>query len=249
MKRLLVLCCALLAVLSHAQAPAPKIAITSLVGDTITVAVYRERVGTNLGNASSVIKMPGPLLDVELLKTAQQAVSKAVPGASAFPLKVPAAGSSVDPALVVADGKVSADNVLVDALRQQGFTHLVTATRHRNNNVVRLKNTTIGPGPGQLEGLGFYLDPTVRVQHVDSGELAEGIIAPYLYIKLTLVDLGTLQVRSTQTITENSVSSSVQNKDGVDPWGALTPAQKMDALQALIHRHVADAVPRLFEAK
>jgi hypothetical protein len=234
---------------AHAQAPTQKIAISSLVGDAITVTMYRERVGTNLSNTSSVIKMPGPLLDMTLMKVAQDAITKARPGAAVFTLKVPAAGSNTDPALVVADGKVVADNVLVQALRQQGFTHLLIATKHRNNNIVRLRDGAIGTGQGMIEGLGFYVDPTIGVRNTQSGEVAEGIIAPYLYVQLRLVDLDALQVQSVQTITANSAVSSAENKNGVDAWGALTPAEKMQALQALIDEHVAAAVPLLFQPK
>src|SRR4051812_283436 len=84
---------------AQAQAPAaPKIAISSLVGDVLTVAFYRESTVTRMSNATEVLKMPGPLLDIALLKVAREAVAKAAPGAEVFPLKVPVAGSNVDPA-------------------------------------------------------------------------------------------------------------------------------------------------------
>jgi hypothetical protein len=233
---------------AQAQAPAaPKIAITSLVGDALTVTVYREATSSNLSNASTILKMPGPLLDIALLKVAQEAVAKAAPGATVFPLKVPLAGSNVDPAAVVVDDKVVAGNVLVDALRQQGFTHLVTATKYRHNNVVRLADGPLSTR-GSLEGMGFYVDPTLRVQSTRSVERSEGIVAPYLYIQLRLVDLATLEVR-TQSITANSVTAAARNKEGTEAWGALTAEEKIRAAESLIKMHVAQAVPALFAPK
>ncbi len=235
---------------AQAQAPAPvaaKIAISSLVGDILTVSIYRGT-GTNLSNAANVLKMPGPLLDIEVLKAAQEAVGKVAPDATVLLLKVAVAGSDMDPAAVVADDKVVAGNALIDALRQQGFTHLVTATKYRHNNVIRLAYSTPTTGRGQLEGMGFYVDPSLRVQNTRTGEHSEGIIAPYLYIQLRLVDLATMEVR-TQSITANSVAAAAQNKTGMDAWGALTPQEKLREAESLIKANVANAVPALFQPK
>jgi hypothetical protein len=231
---------------AFAQA-APKVAVTSLVADQFTVTLYRDSTGTNLSNRASTVKMPGPMLDIALLKAAQDAIAKAAPGAAVFPLKVPAAGSNVDPALVYQDGKPDPQNVLVEALRKQGFTHLLTATKLRNSNIIALASGTIGTNKGALEGIGFYVDPTLGVENGAMGR-SEGIIAPYVYIELRLVDLATLETRS-QRITDNSVAASAQNKAGADAWGALTAEEKIDHLQRLIQRGVAREVPALFQAK
>jgi hypothetical protein len=234
---------------ARAQAPvAAKIAISSLVGDTLTVTVYRAATGSNLSNPSNILKVPGPLLDIALLKAAEEAVGKAAPDATVLLLKVAVAGSSVDPAAVVADDKVVAGNVLVDALRQQGFTHLLTATKYRHNNVIRLADSSPSTGRGQLEGMGFYVDPSLPVQSVRTSERSVGIIAPYLYIQLRLVDLATMEVR-TQTITASSVAAAARNKTGMDAWGALTAEEKMKAAESLINSNVARAVPALFQPK
>ena len=234
---------------THAQAPAkPKIAISSLVGDTLTVTVYGGATGTNISNQYETLKMPGPLLDNALLATAREALAKAAPNAELAMLKVAAAGSSGDPTGAVADGKPVAGNALIEALRQQGFTHLFTATKLRHTNVIRLVEGAINSGRGQLEGLGFYVDPTIRVQNVNTHETSVGIVAPYLYVQLRLVDLTTMEMRS-QLITANTVAAASQNKTGSDAWGALTPEEKIGSMQSLIKRHVAQAVPALFPAK
>lgn len=246
-----------LACAAHAQSPqaaasapaaGPKVAMTSLVGDAINVTFRRERAGTNMGNTSTPMKMPGPLLDLTVLKAAQEALEKSLPGASIAALKVPQAGSSTDPAQVYTEGKVVAGNVLVEALRQQGFTHLLTVTKHKAMNNARLRDGELF-GAGQLEGLGFYIDPTIEVQRIGTPERALGIIAPYLYIELRLVDLGALEVRAVQAITASTTVAASNNPEGTDAWGALTAEEKMTALQRLIRRHVAEAAPLLFQSR
>lgn len=240
------------ALVANAQgAGAPKIAISSLVADSITVTLYEQRTGSNVPKPRiATYSLPEPVLDIALLQAARKAAAQAVPQAAVFPLKVPTAGSSVDPAAVVADDeKVVAGNVLVTALKQQGFTHLITATKYHGPNQVQLRNGVVGTEQGFLDGLGFYVDPVIRVQDIDTGERATGIVAPYVYVQLRLIDLASMQVAATQTITATRSVSSAHNKTGVDAWGALTADEKVDALHGLIDRYVAAAVPLLFQAK
>jgi hypothetical protein len=234
---------------AHAQQPAaspqPKIAISSLVGDTMNVTVYRQRSSSRLNNEVDVLKMPGPMFDLAVLKTTQEALGKVLPGADVAALRVPAAGSSADPALVYEDGKLVATNGLVTALKQQGFTHLITATRLRSINAVRLGETDV-IGTGFLEGLGFYIDPNITTQRASTYDVANGIIAPHVYIELRLVDLNAMEIRAAQKITASSLVSAARNPAGTDAWGALTAAEKVEALDLLLRRNVGRAVPLLF---
>jgi hypothetical protein len=231
-----------------AASPQPKIAISSLVGDTMNVTVYRQRSGSRLNNEVDVLKMPGPMFDLAVLKTTQDALSKVLPGANVAALRVPAAGSSADPALVYDEGKLVATNGLVVALKQQGYTHLITATKLRSNNLVRLADRDV-IGTGFLEGLGFYVDPSISVGLRGSTEQGDGIIAPHVYIELRLVDLEAMAISADQKITVNSIAGAMQNQNGSDAWGAMTAAEKIDAVDRLLRRNVAKAVPLLFPAK
>jgi hypothetical protein len=247
-RSLLVLAASLAAFAAQAQAPA-KIAITSLVGDTITLSAYRDRAGTHINqNHTHTWKAEDTVLDLAVLRTAEAAVSKAIPGATVAMLRPPGAGSSGDPTLAVVDGKVVATNPLVDGLRKQGFTHLVTATKIRAPNALRLADG-VGVGKGQLEGLGFYVDPSLMTTRVDKGEQDIGLVAIHAYIQLTLVDLAANEVRATQRVLAHSTFTPGASKDGkLDPWEAMTMKEKGEGLDRLIRHHVAESVPKLFTA-
>jgi hypothetical protein len=230
-----------------AAASAPKIALTSLVGDSMSITHRRDSTGTNIrANPVDVVKIPNPVFDHAVLKALQESLARAVPAATVALLRVPAAGSSGDPNQLVVDGNVAATHPLVDGLRQQGFTHLVTATKLRATNVVKLVDD-VKIGTGQLEGLGFYIDLTMNVERVTTTSTAQGLIAPHLYMQLSLIDLGTLAVVRTQTITDNAIVASSSNPSGTDPWGAMTGEQKVNALQRLIQVSVSRATPLLFQ--
>jgi hypothetical protein len=230
---------------AHAQ---NKVAITSLVADSMSVVLRRDGPGSHFATQSTSIKMPGPLLDHSVLKSAQEALEKLQPGVSVAALKVPAAGSNVDPSQLFSDdGQPVAGNVLVEALKQQGFTHLLAASKRRATNVVKLNDAEI-VGTGYLEGIGFYLDPSLKVERRTAGAFAQGIIAPYVYIRLRLLDLQTMQVRE-QVIAANSIATPTDSKESVDPWEALTAQEKMTVLDRLIRKNVAEAMPALMQAK
>ncbi len=250
--RLLVLAALVLAGTAHAQpaaAPPGKLALASLTGDVLAVTVRREATGTNVqSNPVSLIKMPGPIFDLTLLKAVQAAAERARPQWQVAMLRVPAPGSSGDPTLVVVDGKVAAAHPLVEALRQQGFTHLLTATKLRTRNAVKLAGDQV-VGTGQLEGLGFYIDYSIKVERVGAAESAQGIIAPHMYVQLTLIDLASMAVLDTRRITSNGVAAASRNPEGTDPWGAMSAEEKMRAITRLIDMQTGPAVAELLPAQ
>jgi hypothetical protein len=268
-RRLVLIALAASALAAHAQA-ANKVAVTSLVGDTLTVSTRRDATGTHLRHhLTTVVAMPGPALDLAVLTTVQEALRRAAPTAETALLRVPAAGTPQDPAQMLAGGQAAAGNPLIEGLRQAGYTHLVTVTRLKANNRVAVEDGEI-VGSGFLEGLGFYADPTVAVQRrgaapgsqpapgrggtsqlnfadlgaMDARSGDEGLLAPHVYVRLSLVDLASGQVRAVQDVTASSVAPA-----GPDLWQALSAQQKLDALQGLIRTHVAEAAARLLTSK
>jgi hypothetical protein len=225
-----------------------KVAIVSLIGDVMTVDTYRPRIGTGIdSNHQDVIPIQTPVFDHTALLAAGDALTKLNPAARVVSLAVPAPGSESDPARLMVDGKVAAASAFIASLQEQGFTHLLTIAKHRAPARFHFVGTTVGSG--NLQGIGFYIDNDYRTSRGDTGETGKGFMAPYVYIKLTLVDLGSLQLRGEETITASVARSAARNKDGFSPWGAMTPEQKVGMLKSLIKRHVSEGVPLLFRPK
>jgi hypothetical protein len=235
---------------THAQSadtPYKKVAVTSLIGDVITVDIYRKRVGTMIdSNQQEKLPVPTPVFDELALKTASDAVTKALPSASMATLSVAAAGSDLDPAQFLVDGRIAASHRLVVALRDAGFTHLLVITKQRA--LARLKFVSSSVGSGYLQGIGFYIDSSLNSIRVDTQEKAKGIIAPYVYIKLALVDLNSLQQTREQVIMDSTIRSAAGHKEAFDAWGALTAEEKVSLLQELIRENVSVATPLLFKS-
>lgn len=231
-----------------AAASLKKVAVISLIGDEMTIDTYRRRVGTGVDvNHQEVIALPTPVFDHAALFAAEDALVRLLPAASIAPLAVPAAGSDSDPARVVEDGKVSPTNPLIATLRQGGFTHLLTIAKHRAPARLQLAGSTVGSG--YLKGLGFYIDNHLPTLIRDTNERGQGFVAPYVYVRLALIDLASLDLRGEQTITASTTRSAASNKTGFDAWGAMTADEKLSVLKWLIEERIAGAVPELLRAK
>jgi hypothetical protein len=251
MKHLLITLISLLFVCTaHAQSaetPYKKVAVTSLIGDVITVDIYRKRVGTMIdSNLQEKLPVPTPVFDELALKTASDAVAKALPSASMATLSVAAAGSDLDPAQFLVDGRIAASHRLAVALRDAGFTHLLVITKQRAP--ARLKMADASVGSGYLQGLGFYIDNSFEMLSLDTLQRSTGFVAPYVYIKLALVDLSSLLQTREQVINDSTVRISAGNKEKFDAWEALTAQEKVSLLQDLIRKNVSESAPLLFKS-
>lgn len=225
-----------------------KVAIVSLIGDEMTVDTYRPRVGTLIdSNHQVVIPIQTPVFDHTALLAASDALTKLNPSAAIVLLAVPAPGSDSDLARLVVDGKVVPSNAFVASLKEQGFTHLLTITKLRAPARLQLSGNTVGSG--KLQGIGFYIDNDYRTARSDTRETGKGFMAPYVYIKLTLVDLGSLQSRGEELITASVTRSAARNEGGLSPWGAMTSEQKVDMLKSLIKERISDAMPLLLRPR
>jgi hypothetical protein len=229
--------------------PFKKVAVVSLIGDSITVDTYRRRVGTSIdANNQTTVRLPTPEFDHVALLTAESTLTKLLPATSSIaPLAVPAADSDSDPARLTVDGKVSPSNPLIAALRQGNFTHLLTVSKHRAAARLQLSGLTVGSG--YLRGLGFYIDNDLPTRNLDTGKTGRGFVAPYVFIKLVLVDLASLEVQSEQAITASTSRSAADNEQGADPWGSMTAEDKVSVLKRLTEERIAAALPELFRLK
>jgi hypothetical protein len=135
----------------------------------------------------------------------------------------------------------------VVALRENGFTHLLAIAKHRGIAKFELVGATVGSG--QVQGLGFYVDTELPTKRSDTRESGRGFIAPYAYIRIFLIDLKSLEILGDRTITAATARSAARNESGLAPWDAVTPEEKVSMLEALLRKHVSEAVPLLFQRR
>jgi hypothetical protein len=239
---LLLVCAAL-----PAAAQPRHYAVLSLVGDRLHVAQYypTESAFRSDGNLQAFVQLDDNSLDKTVLQAANAALKAA--DKSASPILLVAQDTSLYDAhaAILKSGRSS--TMLLERidpmLRGSGATHLVLVTKLRHEaRVQQLKDTALGSG--ELEGLGFYVDAG-RGAPNELGSAAHAVLGPFAYVKLELIDLAARKVIKEEKV----VASRVIPTPGTsNPWNALTSAQKVGALQDILRRETARAIPVLLGA-
>jgi len=220
-----------------------RVAILSLIGDEISLVVRTPHL---TGNRTDRVQIPGSALDNYALLVLHDALSKTRSGLPIDLLEVN------DPALYAAqdgllDEQGSDARTVRDAMGKQladvGASHLLLLTKHRGP--ARLRLTFGSVGEGQLRGLGFYLDHTLRVRRSDTSEVGRGLLAVFAYVRLSLVDARSLRVIRSDVEVASSTFSAARNESGLDPWEALSPQQKVEELKRLLRKELLQMLPKV----
>jgi len=216
-------------------------AVLSLIGDALTVVTYEGATGTHLDrNQHQSLPVKDPVFDQAALFAVDDALKLRAPGATVQLLG--AAPSMYEHEERFFKGSTA---VLPPELRKgmAGATHLILITKHRDE--ARLKTAQGAIGAGSIEGLGFYIDKVIWMTRSDTGESAQGMLGPFVYIKASLIDLQSSSVLSQRQITASTTLSAGRAEKGINPWDALPAAKKVEILRNIINEELTRVVPEL----
>lgn len=241
---------ALPATASFAQAPAmpASYAVISEFAREVRVTVFQDAIGSRLDtNPESRLPMPDGVLDKVALLEAKATLGRVAPVSPVW-LISPLDADLLDARGDWAEGSaVKLPPDLADALKQRGSTHLIAFTRHRAEANLRAANDRLGSG--RLEGIGFYVDRVTAMKNSDTLTQSTGFIAPYLYMRATLVDVRSGKVLRSRTIAEGQVLARDRPDQAGDIWNVMSPKEKVERLSNLIKEQVGAAVAELVAAR
>jgi len=227
-----------------AQSGTRSYAVVSEIAREVFVTTFQESTGTRLGaNLTPRLPIADGALEKVSLVAARSAITAADQGAPIW-LIAPLETDLFDARAAYVEGtKVKLPDDLAAEMKQRGTTHLFIFSRLRDEANLRARNARLGTG--QIEGLGFYIDPHAMMTNSDTLVTTKGFIAPYLYARATLVDARTGTILRMRRIVEGQVIAAERAEQGSDPWNVMTPADKVRLLSTLIQRQVGEAVPAL----
>jgi len=218
-------------------------AVVTLIGDALRIVGDEPTTGTKIGrNAVEVVPLTFDVLEVAALKAATDAVLQADASARAAPLKI------TDPAIYAKqdeffDGtRATLPEGILKPLRGSPVTHLLLVTRYRAD--ARMDTGLLRLGNGKVEGVGYYLDREFRLRLIGTNEVTVGYLAPYVYMRVSVIDLATSTVEHTQISTTGKVLTA-SGTGTADPWTILDSAGKIMALRNMINEQLEATVPRV----
>jgi hypothetical protein len=226
---------------------APSFAVISEVAREVSVVTFQESTGSRLGaNMRSRIDIPDGALDKVALVAAKKGLEKAAPGAAVWllaPLPADLFDATQNPAVgdVV---KFPAD--LAQAFQERGTTHLLLFQRFRGEANLKAARETLGSG--RVDGLGFFVDSSTPLVIEGTSKLTKGYVAPYVFMRSSLIDAKTGKVLATQVAAEGRVLVEPATMAGTRAWDMFTPQRKIEMLRDGLIGEIEAALPRLMAA-
>jgi hypothetical protein len=207
----------------------------SVLGRELQLVISAPTVGTRVDrNAKDTLKVGNDFENFILRTTADAARRESL--GEALLLARPANGSVP----WQRDGQaVLVTQALLDAARVARLSHLVLIQPARAEAKLQMFSTVTGAG--QLEGMGFYVDTALEVQRVDNGQWSVGFLAPYAYFDMYLVEVATLDLKAEHRA-RASMAISEPERQGNDPWQALSTERKVEALKQLTQGEIDKAL-------
>jgi hypothetical protein len=234
--------------LHAADAEPPTYAFLSLIGDVLDVSIFEAQIGSKIDkNRHVLLEITGPGFDNAAIAAASEVLQRMVPNAVLTKLETrsPALFKNQRAMFDGASPSVAIPAPIVAALKNQGATRLILITKFRDDADLQMADSHVGKG--KLEGLGFYLDQAMGVRNVESNMESQGILAPYMYARISLIDVQTLRILKEQFIKSSSIYTAQQSKDSTNAWDALTTDQKLRIIERLIRKEIPRIMPDLLE--
>ena len=232
--------CVLFFATAQAQAAGsepPCYAMLSLIGDKLDIVSYQTQIGSNIErNLHEALLIKDPLFDNEAASAAGEAVRRLIPGAALVVLnsRSTALFEKQRELFEEQDSSIALPDAIKAALKREDATYLILITKHRDGAEFAFSNRT--DGSGKLEGLGYYIDNTVLTRPGEGGETGRGFLAPYVYMKVTLIDAKTSKVLGKRNVKSSQPVSGSRAIASTNPWDALTTEQKVRIIEQMIRR-------------
>lgn len=229
---------ALPAAQAQAQNALTAVGVFALLGDSIQVSAASEPTSdTRIERISrEALEVANIGFDSIALKVVRSALLARVPAPR---IELFRATTPIPPdeqrAIAVGASRGELPGWIVQTIEAKQLTHVLLLTRLRADANIRTgDNTSIGRGT--LEGIGFYLDTLYTIQNTATGALSTGLIAPHVYMRLTLLDTQTAAIVRSYDVRDGRAWGARDVQVTADPWTFMTAAQKVTVLREMVEQ-------------
>ncbi len=224
---------------AQAAKPVPamkRVGIFSVLGDSVqvTAATDAPDVSRIERTARDSLDFKGIGFDLIALRAAREEILRTQPVAKVEVYRGPDA-LTVSEQRALAAGAVNAElpGWLVKTIDENKLTHLLLVTRSRG-----AMDATTGDGytigRGTVEGIGFFLDTLYTMRNLSTGAISTGLLAPYMQVKLTLMDAQSGDIVATYDVRAAYAHASRDSQPQADPWSFMPLAEKVQTLRDMV---------------
>lgn len=225
--------------------PIRNIAVLSLAGNTLALHVQRHQVGSRTENSPvEVNSVEDPVFDQAAIIAARRSLLKLLPDAKLQLMTTQDKGlySAQNDMFENPDQHAEDRAYLKDLFKAQGVSHAIVISKFRGVAAIRLANATVGSG--LLEGLGFYVDDMIRTLNRSDDTSSRGMIAPFAYVRVRLVEADTLKVLGEGTAKESIVIAHPSaDSSGMDTFTKMSAAEKIKNVRTALEQAMDCTLP------
>lgn len=216
-----------------AQTAMKAVGVFSLLGDGVQVSVSTDAPkDTRIDRSDRYsFEAKGIGFDSIALRAFRDVLQKTQPKAQVELYKAPTP-LSPEEQRAIGLGAASAELPawIVQTIDAKRLSHIILVTRNRGEVNVRTANGT-SIGRGSAMGIGYYIDTLYETRNLDTGAMSAGALAPYVHVRMTLMDAQSGDVLRLYELREGVLVGDRQGKGSSDPWSFLTGEQKVSVLR------------------
>jgi hypothetical protein len=233
---------------SEAQVKNPaSYALLSLAGDQISMVTFGAETGSRIDqNHKNITEVKTPVFDEATVQAANAVIKKIQPSVTTVMLITPDQGlyQAQNKMFDAPESNVENRTFLKSLLKDRPVTHLILITKYHSDARIQVGREAVGNG--KIEGLGFYMDNVLEVLNQTTLNSGKGILAPFAYIKVRLLDAKTLELVREVTATESiSIGNYKPEETGFAAWNILSSSEKVTHLQKLLGLAMEHTIPKL----
>ena len=220
--------------------------ILSLVGDRLTVVTAESQVGSNLDrNRQEVVQLTGSGLDDFAARVADATIAKVRPSAAVAKLRADPSLYTLRNAWVDTDsiGVPELVSLVAKLVPPSSDAHLLLIAPRRDELELKTDRDYRGSG-SKVAGLGFYVDKKTRMWRTDTYETGIGFLGVFANFQLVLINLQSNAIEAQERAVIGTTFPAALAADKT-PWNALSPDNKIKALESLMKREIERLLPRM----
>jgi len=209
---------------ARAEAAIERLGIFSLLGDSVRVVARQ----------TEEVLFKDVQMDEIVSATAKAAVLERYPQAQVS-LYRPPEQTSVDDqrAIGTAAGQHGElPDWIVKTAREASLSHVLLITSNVGAMEFRTGSSQV-VGNNRVVGIGFYVSADGRTSNTTTGAVASGYLAPFIQLRLTLLDAANRRVLNSASLSDGFIVGPPAS-EAPDPWRFMTRPQKAQALQGLL---------------
>lgn len=135
---------------------------------------------------------------------------------------------------------------VADAARETSLSHVLLLTSSSGVMHFRTGGSEV-VGGDRVTGIGFVVSGAGRSKNTTTGAVTTGYLAPFVQLRLTLLDLNGPRVVHSATFSEGYIVGAAV-AEASDPWRFLSRPEKTAALGQLLRQVIARGMQEVLDA-